>query len=84
MRNTHGHVVKMPFGAGTKRYVAKLASALVYNFYPLRTSIIWSNEAQLFKPVSYGIFYFNKVCSCKILMCVRREVLPPWPRNSLP
>ena len=21
MRNAHGHVVKMPFGAGTRRYV---------------------------------------------------------------
>ena len=24
MRNAHGHVVKMPFGAGTKAYVAEL------------------------------------------------------------
>ena len=45
MRNAHGHVVKMPFGAGTKHYVA----AMIYNFYLLRTFIIWSNEAQAFK-----------------------------------
>ena len=25
VRNAHGHVVKMPFGASTKRYVARLA-----------------------------------------------------------
>ena len=25
VRNAHGHVVKMPFGAGTKAYVAMLA-----------------------------------------------------------
>ena len=34
--------------------------------------------------VCKAIFYFNKVCSCKILTCVRREVVPPWPRDSLP
>ena len=49
MRNAHGHVVKMPFGAGTKHYVAVLALAMVYNFYLLRMFIIWSNEAQAFK-----------------------------------
>ena len=25
VRNAHGHVVKMPFGAGTRRYMAVLA-----------------------------------------------------------
>ena len=49
VRNAHGHVVKMPFGAGTKAYVAVLALALVYNFYLPRTFIIWSIEAQAFK-----------------------------------
>ena len=38
--------------------------------------------------VSYGIFYFNKVCSCKYTHVRssrgRRKVLPPWPRDSLP
>ena len=46
---SHGHVVKMPFGAGTRQYVAVLPYASVYNFYLLRMFIIWSNEAQVFK-----------------------------------
>ena len=49
VRNAHGHVVKMSFGAGTKAHVAVLALALVYNFYLPRTFIIWSIEAQAFK-----------------------------------
>ena len=49
MRNAHGHVVKMPFGAGTKAYVAVQAKALVYNFYLPRMFFIWSIEAQAFK-----------------------------------
>ena len=58
MRNGHGHVVKMPFGAGTKHYVAVLALAMVYNFYPIRTFIIWSNEAQAFKALQLWHFLF--------------------------
>ena len=49
VRNVHRHVVKMPFGAGTKAYAAVLALALVHNFYLPRTFIIWSIEAQAFK-----------------------------------
>ena len=48
MLNAHGHVVKMPFGAGIKHYMAVLALVMVYNFYLQRTFIIWSNEAQAF------------------------------------
>ena len=39
---------------------------------------------ELSRLICKAIFYFNKVCSCKILTCVHCEVLPPWPRNSLP
>ena len=49
MHNAHGYVVKMLFGASTKQYVAVLAQALAYNFYLLRTFIVWSNEAQALK-----------------------------------
>ena len=30
MHNVHGHVVKMPFGAGKKAYMALLAYKLLY------------------------------------------------------
>ena len=51
VRNMHGHVEKMPFGAGTRRYVALLAhdQALIYNFYLPTTFIIRSNDEQAFK-----------------------------------
>ena len=45
--NAHGHVVKMLFGAGARRYVALLA--LVCNFDLPRMFITCSNEVQAFK-----------------------------------
>ena len=72
MRNALAHV-KKPFGAGTKRYVAQLALALVCYFYLIRAYITWSNEAQALKARKLWHFYFNKVCSSKILTCVRQE-----------
>ena len=44
----------------------------------------WKFSRERVKLVSYSIFYFNKVCSCKILACGHHEVLLPWPRDSLP
>ena len=35
-------------------------------------------KRKLLRLVSYSIFYFNKACSCKILMCIHNKVLPPW------
>ena len=40
---------------------------------PNKTSIICSYIAEAFKGRKLRHFYFNKVCSCKILTCVRRE-----------
>ena len=72
---------KKPFGAGTKRCAVLLALALVCNFYLVRMFII---KHKCFMLISYGVFYFNKVWSCKLFTCVHHEVLPPWPRDSLP
>ena len=70
--------------SATKRCMIQLALALVCNFYLIRTFVNWNIKAQA-RPVSYGVFlYFNKVWSCKILTCICHEVLPPWPRDSLP
>ena len=71
---------KKPFGTRTKRYVALLALTLLC----LLTFIIWSNKVQALKAHTLWHFYFNKVCSCKILICNCREVLPPWHCDSLP
>ena len=49
VRNVLTHVEKKLFGAGTERYVAQLALALVCYFYLLRTFITWNNEAQALK-----------------------------------
>ena len=63
---------KKPFGAGTKRCVVLLALVLVCNFYILSECLLTGIvKRKRLRPVSYGIFYFNKVCSCKILMCTR-------------
>ena len=49
---------KKPFGAGTERYVARLALALVCYFYLLRTFITWNNEEQALKDCKYLHFLF--------------------------
>ena len=66
---------KKPFGVCAKRYMAQLVLASVCYFYLLRTLIIGVMKRKRKKLVSYGIFYFNKVCSSKILTCVRREAV---------
>ena len=80
---TCSHMLKKPFGASTKRCMVLLALALVCKFYLLITFVSWSNKAQVFKVHQFGHFYFNKVCSCKVLTYVHHEILPPWPCNSL-
>ena len=78
------HVEKKPFSAGKRRCVVLLTLALVLLLLPkyvLRAIIFWSNKAQAFKARKLWHFYFNKACSCKILMCIHCEVLPHWPHD---
>ena len=81
MCNVHGHVVKMLLGASTKRYVAPLA--YITSTYQERLICRVTKHKHL-RLCSKAIFYFYKVCSCKILMCACHQVLPPRPRHSLP
>ena len=68
-------LIKKPFGAGTKRYAAQLALALVCYFYLLKTFIFWSNEAHTLKVRYLWHILFNKIFSCKIFMSIRREAI---------
>ena len=58
MHNALTHVEKKPFGAGTMQHVAQLALVSVCYFYPPRTFIIWSDEAQAFKACKLWHFLF--------------------------
>ena len=48
----------MLFGAGTERYVARLALAWVCYFYLLRMFITWNNEAQALQARKLWHFLF--------------------------
>ena len=49
MCNAHGHVVKMPFSAGTKRYMTCWLKLWYITSTNQGGFIIWSNEVQAFK-----------------------------------
>jgi len=84
MRNAFARV-KKPFSTGTKQCVVLLAFALVCNFYQLRTLLTGVKSTSISDLSIMEFFYFNKVCSFKILTSARchRKVLPPWPHDSL-
>ena len=84
MHNAHGHVVKCRLVlVQDDAWPCWLKLWFITSTYQehLLSGVMKRERSRL---VCKAIFYFNKVCSCKILMCVRREVLPPWPRDSLP
>ena len=84
VHNAHGHVVKCRLVlVQDDTWPCWLKLWFITSTYQERllSGVMKRKRSRL---VSKAIFYFNKVCSCKILTCIRREVLPPWPRDSLP
>ena len=84
MSNTHKHVVKCRLVlVQDDTWPCWLKLWYITSTYQehLLSGVLKHKRLRL---VSKAIFYFNKVCSCKILTCVWHEVLPPRPRDSLP
>ena len=83
MHNAHGHIVKMPFGAGTKINIAMLALALVYTTSTyqehLLSEVIKRKHLSL---ISKLFFRFAFVKYSHVF--VTRYILTPWSYNPLP